>query len=99
MDTSEYFEVTGKAGEPISLPIAGGPATGYTWSLELPEGIDQIDSGPRRWVDPSVRLGGASGGYLRVKATHGDHIITARLVQPWASDHPLRVVEIRLHVE
>jgi predicted secreted protein len=99
MDASESFDVTGKAGQPIALPIASGPATGYAWSLDLPEGVERIGDGPERMVDPSARLGGASGGYLRVTAPGGDHIIIARLARPWQPDHPVRMVEIRLHVE
>ena len=99
MNPSEYFDVEGKAGEPITLPIAGGPATGHAWRLELPAGVTRIDDGPERKVDPSVALGGASGGYLRVTAPHGDHIVSARLARPWEPDRPVRVVEIRLHVE
>jgi hypothetical protein len=99
MGSSEHLDVEGKAGQPIALPIAGGPATGYAWSLELPEGVERIDGGTERKVDPSVRLGSASGGYLRVTAPRGDHIIIGRLARPWEPDRPVRVVEIRLHVE
>ena len=97
-DHSEDLDVEGKAGEPITLPIAGGPATGYAWSLELPKGVERIEDGPERSVDPSKRLGGASGGYLRVTAPPGDHMITARLARPWDPNHPARVVVIHLHV-
>jgi predicted secreted protein len=99
IEPSEYLDVEGKAGEPITLPIASGPATGHAWSLELPDGVEQIDDGPERMVDPSARLGGASGGYLRVTALHGAYIIVARLARPWEPDRPVRVVGIRLHVE
>jgi predicted secreted protein len=99
MGPAESFDVNGKAGQPIALPIASGPATGYAWSLDLPEGVERIGDGPERIVDPSARLGGASGGYLRVTAPRGDHVIIARLARPWEVDRPQRIVEIRLHVE
>jgi hypothetical protein len=98
-EPSEYLDVAGKAGEPIELPIAGGPATGYAWRLELPNGVERIDDGPERIVDPSVGLGSASGGYLRVAAARGDYLLGARLARPWDPDHPVRVVGIRLHVD
>jgi predicted secreted protein len=95
----EDLTAQGKAGEPIVLPIAGGPATGYAWRLELPEDVERIEDGPNRLLDPSVRLGGAAGGYLRVKAKRGDYVIIARLARPWEPDRSIRVVRVRLHVE
>jgi predicted secreted protein len=95
----EYFVVQGTSGNPIELPIAAGPATGHVWKLELPHGVERIEDGPQRPVDPSTRLGGATGGNLRVKAPRGEHVITARLARPWQPDSPARVVQIRLHVD
>jgi putative addiction module killer protein len=90
-----YF---GKDGDRI-VPIAAGPATGHDWILELPAGVEQIEDGPARPVDPSKRLGSAVGGYLRVTAPQGTYVITARLARPWERDRPVRVVEIQLRVE
>jgi predicted secreted protein len=95
---TEYLDAEGKAGEAIALPIAGGPATGYAWRLELPQGVERIEDAPARTLDPSVRLGGAEGGYLQVTAPRGEYVITARLARPWEPDKPVRVVTIRLHV-
>ena len=96
--TPEYLDIEGKAGEVIALPIAGGPATGYAWRLELSAGVERVDDSPERPLDPSVRLGGAAGGYLRVTAPRGEHVIAAWLARPWEPDNPVRVVTIRLHV-
>jgi predicted secreted protein len=96
---AEELTVAGKHGEPIPLPIARGPATGYDWQLDLPTGVRQIADGPPRTVDPNTRLGSASGGYLQVEADEaGDYIITARLVRPWQPDEPARIVRITLRV-
>ncbi len=95
----EELSARGKAGEPIVLPIATGPATGHAWRLELPEGVQRIADGPERPVDPAARLGAAAGGYLRVTAPRGEYVIIARLARPWEADRPVRVVRIRLHVE
>jgi predicted secreted protein len=96
---AEEMHVAGKRGEPITLPIARGPATGHAWRLELPAGVRQIADGPPRPVDPSVVLGAATGGYLRVEAdVAGEHVIVARLARPWEPDGPVRVVRITLHV-
>ena len=94
----EYVDVNGKAGQPITLPIAAGPATGHSWRLDLPAGVERIEDSPGRSLDPSVRLGGAEGGYLQVTAPRGEHIIVARLARPWEPDNPIRMVTIRLHV-
>jgi predicted secreted protein len=94
----EYLDAEGKAGEAIALPIAGGPATGYSWRLDLPTGVKRIEDSPARPLDPSVRLGGSESGYLQVTASLGEHVITARLARPWEPDNPVRVVTIRLHV-
>lgn len=96
--TPEYMDVEGKAGEAIALPIAGGPATGHAWRLELPEGVKRIEDSPERPLDPAVRLGGATGGFLQVTAPSGDYVIVARLARPWEPDNPVRIVNIRLHV-
>lgn len=98
LNPSEYLDVEGKAGQPIALPIAAGPATGYAWSLALPEGVERTEDGPASPVDPSARLGGAAGGYLQVTAPAGEHLIIARLARPWEPDQPVRVVGIHLHV-
>jgi predicted secreted protein len=90
--------VEGRPGAPITLPISTGPATGYGWQLELPEGVLRIADGPGRTLDPSVRMGGAEGGPLRVTAPSGEHLLGARLVRPWDPDDAIRVVRIRLHV-
>lgn len=95
---TEYLDVDGKAGQPITLPITAGPATGYSWRLDLPEGVERIDDSPARPLDPSVRLGGSASGYLQVTAPTGEHVISARLARPWEPDSPVRVVTIRLHV-
>ena len=80
------------------LPIAAGPATGHSWRLDLPAGVERISDSPGRPLDPSVRLGGAEGGYLQVLAARGEYVIVARLARPWEPDNPVRIVTIRLHV-
>jgi predicted secreted protein len=97
-ETAEQFEAAGNAGQAIALPIANGPATGYAWRLSLPQGVERIEDGPARPIDPSAELGGAAGGSLRVRAPAGDHVITAHLVRPWQPDKPVRVAIIRLHI-
>jgi predicted secreted protein len=80
------------------LPITSGPATGHAWRLDFPEGVKRVEDSPERPLDPSVRLGGASAGYLQVIAPRGEHVITARLARPWEPDNPARVVIIRLNI-
>jgi predicted secreted protein len=94
----EEHEVEGVAGQPVTLPIAGGPATGHRWFLDLPAGVEQIDDGPQRDPDPGAALGAAAGGYLRVVAERGEHVVAARLARPWEPDSPVRRVRIRLLV-
>jgi predicted secreted protein len=94
----EELDAEGTAGEPIVLPIAAGPATGYAWRLELPQEVEQLEDGPPRAVDPDRSLGGAGGGFLRVTAPRGEHVLVARLARPWEPDRPVRAVRIRLHV-
>jgi predicted secreted protein len=89
--------VQGKAGQPIELPIAQGPATGYSWQLELPEGVVRLEDGPPRSAIPGKHLGAATGGTIRVKAPKGRFMITARLARPWGGD-AVRTVSIDLTV-
>jgi predicted secreted protein len=95
---SESLDVDGKAGEVTILPLGSGPATGYAWRLDLPEGVDRLEDGPALVLDPSVRLGGTESGCLRVAAPSGDYVIIARLARPWEPHKPARVVRIHLHV-
>ncbi len=98
MAEPEELQADGVAGEPIRLPIAHGPATGYAWELELPTGVERIEDEPGEEPPADARLGGSAGGRLRVRAPSGQHVILARLVRPWEPDRPARTVLIRLNV-
>ena len=91
--------VHGHAGAAIELPITLGPATGYVWKLEMPAGVEAIDSGQARPIDPSERAGGAQGGRLRIRAVAGEHEVTARLQRPFGDSPPIRQVHIRVIVD
>jgi predicted secreted protein len=93
----EELEADGLAAEPIELPIGGGAATGYKWTLELPPGVERIEDGAEREVDPAVRLGSGTGAHLRVKAVKGEHVVVARLARPWEPTRPIRVVRLSVH--
>jgi predicted secreted protein len=89
--------VQGSAGVPIDLPISHGPATGYQWEFELPEGVERYaDSEPA--APPSRRPGSSPGTHIRLKAVPGDHVVTARLIRPWNPDQPIRTARIHLRV-
>jgi|AmaraimetFIIA100_FD_contig_51_12401991_length_482_multi_4_in_0_out_0_2 predicted secreted protein len=95
----EEMNVSGKRGEAIVLPIATGPATGHSWRLELPAGVQRIADGPARAVSPANSVGSGTGGNIRVEAAEaGNYVIEARLARPWELDRPVRVVRINLHV-
>ena len=97
-DPKNELEVAGKAGQPIPLPIAPGPATGYVWHLDLPEGVKRIEDAPPPPHEGPLRPGEAYGGPLQVTAPPGDHLIVARLARPWQPDAPARIVRIHVHV-
>jgi predicted secreted protein len=95
----DEVHLAGGQHEPITLPIAEGPATGYEWQLDLPEGVRRIDDGPPRTPEPGTAVGGAVSGYLRVEVDRpGDFIVTARLARPWELDQPIRIVRIMITV-
>ena len=98
MSTAEEFDVDGASGQPIRLPIGPGPATGYQWQLDLPEGVSRIEDTPPEPVESAQRLGASGGGYMQVRAPAGEHEIVARLARPWQPDQPVRTVRMRLHV-
>jgi predicted secreted protein len=98
MPATESMSVRGKAGQPIDLPIAQGPATGYGWVLDLPAGVVRLEDGPQRPAAPGKHLGAATGGVLRVQAPRGQFVITARLVRPRGGP-AARTVVINLTVE
>ncbi|MDH6246663.1 putative secreted protein [Mycobacterium sp. OTB74] len=97
--SAEDINVSGRQHEPISLPISDGPATGYSWRLELTDGVRQIEDGPPRTVDPAWSVGADRSGFLRVEADHpGVFVVTGRLERPWQPDQPARVVRITVTV-
>ena len=76
-------EVQGRAGEPVTLPVANDGATPYAWTLELP---------------PEVEDAGTAGGRLLVRADQpGSYLLTAVLADAMSLT-PMTVLEIRLTV-
>src|SRR5690349_6640230 len=98
MASIESMKAQGKAGQPVDLPIAQGPAAGYSWQLDLPAGVVRLEDGPQRTAAPGQRLGAATGGALRVQAPKGQYTIMARLARPWGGD-AVRTVSIELTVD
>lgn len=87
----------GTAGEPIVLPIAVGAATGASWELTLPDGVEELDETPGERAPPGD-AGSPTGARLVVRARRpGSYRIVARLVRPWSGD-VLRTVVVRLSV-
>ena len=76
----QEVEVHGRVGEPVALPLGPGPNAAsdpaYGWSLELPEGVEQV--GPP--AEPQVRAD-APGSYV-VVATQSDPAGVAMTVLP-----------------
>jgi predicted secreted protein len=98
MAEPEEFKVEGVAGVPIALPISSGPATGYDWEFDLPDGVERLEDGPQRDVPAGAHLGGAPGGQIQVMAVPGEYVITGQLVRPWSRNAPIRTVRIYLSV-
>lgn len=76
-------EVQGRAGMPVALPVGHGGETAYVWTLELPDGVEEVatDVGP-----------------LLVRADRpGSHVLVATLADP-RSATPMTVLPIRLTV-
>lgn len=90
--------VAGVAGEPIELPLAIGPATGYSWRLELPDGVCRIADSEGVPVERGTELGSGTGARIRVRADAGSYLITAVLARPWDPEHPIAGRQIRLTV-
>jgi predicted secreted protein len=95
-DNSQEIVVEGRPSEAVTLPLTSGPATGYGWLLDLPDGVTRIEDTPGRDIPEGRRMGGAAGGHLQVTAPAGEHRITARFARPWEPDRVLQTVTIRL---
>lgn len=79
----QELEVQGRAGEPVALPVGNDGVTPYTWTLELPEGVEAA---------------GDAGGRLLVRAAEpGSHVLVATLADP-AAPPAMTVLPIRLTV-
>ena len=46
MAAIDTVTIQAEAGVPVALPVMRGPATGYQWSLSLPEGVSQVADAP-----------------------------------------------------
>lgn len=90
----QVLEVSGLAGEEITLPIGGGMA-GYDWQLDCPPGVEPVGETVAR---PPSRLGDPTASNLLVRASEpGVYAVTARLARPW-EDTAIRTVRVRLTV-
>ena len=87
------FEVHGRAGEPIALPVGGTAATGHEWTLERPPAVEPIGETSATAGPP----GAPTQQRLVVSAPAGRYELTARLARPW-EDEPVRTVRIVLLV-
>jgi predicted secreted protein len=93
MTDPQVFEVSGRPGEPITLPVGSTAATGHSWQLELPEGVELLGEVPGPPPAPDAQAGAPTGSRLQVRAPAGRYEITARLARPWETE-PVRVVRI-----
>lgn len=76
-------EVQGRVGEAVALPVGNDGATPYTWTLDLPDGVEQV---------------AVDGGPLLVRAEQpGSHVLLATLADPRVAA-PMTVLPIRLTV-
>ena len=92
--------VQGKAGKPITLQLSHGPATGYSWVLDLPAGVTLLQEGPGSPPPPGQELGSGGGGAVRVvAASKGHYRIAAKFVRPWQPDSPIATAAIDLIVD
>lgn len=79
----QEVEVLGRAGTPVALPVGHGGETAYVWTLDLPDGVEEV---------------AAEDGPLLVRAAEpGSHVLVATLADP-RSATPMTVLEIRLTV-
>lgn len=96
MSEPPTFEVQGRAGEPIALPVGGTAATGHEWTLAGPpevELIGETDAAP----ETTGPAGAPTQHRLVVTAPPGRYELTARLARPW-EDEPVRTVRIDMVV-
>jgi predicted secreted protein len=95
----EEFDLQGAAGQPVALPIGPGPATGYTWALTMPTGIQRLEDAAGPEVPAAHKLGAAAAGAIRVvAAAPGNYTIEGRLARPWDQEDVVRTVRIQLHI-
>jgi len=88
--------VMGVAGKVVDLPVAQGPATGYSWVLDLPPGVVRVEDAPAKQSDHGKLLGASASGSMRVVAPKGNFRLTARLVRPWEPANPAATMLIDL---
>lgn len=85
-------EVLGRAGEPVTLPLGHVADATFTWSLELPDGVEQADD---RHEAPGAP---GPGNRFQVCAERpGSYVLVATLADP-SADTPMTVLPIRLTV-
>jgi hypothetical protein len=91
-------EVQGRAGDAVALPVGNDGATPYTWTLDLPPGVEAAGTTAPPPPLPGADAGGQTGSRLLVRADEpGSYVLTATLADPW-SPTPMTVLPIRLTV-
>lgn len=98
------IQATGLAGETIPLPLGGGGATGYSWVLDLPDGVAQVPQ-PEVQAQTDDLVPGdlvpgdpVPGPEVFVQADRpGVYRFRARLKRPWEADG-IRSVDVTLTV-
>ena len=91
-------EVQARAGEAVALPLGNDGVTAYTWTLDLPDGVEAAGSTGPSPAMPGGEAGRGPGGRLLVRSDRpGSHVLTATLAAPSAST-PMTVLLIRLTV-
>ncbi|HEY5223093.1 MAG TPA: protease inhibitor I42 family protein [Microbacteriaceae bacterium] len=89
----------GLAGETIPLPLGSGGATGYSWVLDLPDGVTRIPHPEiQAKTDDLVAGDAAPGPAVFVQADKpGVYHFRARLARPWEEDG-IRSIDVTLSV-
>lgn len=92
--SDQVLEVSGPAGEAIELPLGNAGPTGYSWTLDYPDGVEAAGE----TEGDSAERGEPTGSRLLVRAPEpGRFELAARLARPW-DEEPIRSVLIRLTV-
>jgi inhibitor of cysteine peptidase len=99
--TANDTNITVTAGEQFSILLESNPATGYNWSVRIPEGAEKIMIINSEYAKSNSGKFGEGGEQLwRFKALSSGNVkLELSYIRAWEKEEPAKVIAFNVKVE